>query len=233
MKQTHQLISGDFLYLVISQTKRTAQIGTCEDTSKVPNLKNGVVPSVADTMTICHIPRFIEDYRVIWLGYRAIAGLPKLRVIYIPKTLEQCRGDAFAYNPLLEEVIFEENSHLTTLSFFVFRQSPNIKRVILPKSVNQIGVYAFADMNSLESIYIHSFLHLSNDITNAFNNTNTDNLKIYVPSNYPYSEFAGVIVLPVLSPFIQITKLKIQKKIFFPFHTLIYNIIFCGSQNSQ
>ena len=192
---------GFFVYLVLSYQRRTAQIGNYTENSSAI-LQNGIVPSHAQTLTECYIPKEINGYKIIQLGYRALAGYPALKIIYVPNTLEYCAGDAFAYNPLLEEVIFEDNSQLKSLGFYAFFKCEKIKTIVIPKSVVRINGYSFGEMSSLERIYIQNlFVPHQNVSKSIFSNTNTENLQIFVPKNYLQSEFAGVPVHKNLSAF--------------------------------
>ena len=150
------------------------------------------------------MPSKIEQYTITEIGYRALAGLPKLQFIFIPSTIQRFKGDAFAFNHCLEEIIFEENSQLQSLSFYAFYECKAMKVVTIPKSVISILDHSFAAMDSLMNIYIQNCYYIDKDRANSmFEYTNCSKIKIFVPKNYPITQFAGVDVEKVLPPFYQ------------------------------
>ena len=211
-----------FVYLILSHHEKKATIGSTTDQTVVPPHHNGIVESKSESITVLHVPTKINDYTITALGYRALSGIPHLRLVYIPYTIQTFYGDALAYNYELEDIIFDENSRLTDLSFLPFSCCSKLRQIVLPKSVTNILQYAFANLTSITSIFIQNHL-FGRDYLHIFDNTDTNKLNIYVPKNYPFETFAGIPVKAVLSPFYQMKPVTCIRKTI----SLYYSLLVC------
>ena len=158
---------------------------------------NGIKSEYVDVIESIVVPRTYNNINIYRLEYRCFCFLPKLKNAFIPNTITELGGDTFLGCKCLESVIFEENMKLKSFNIFAFRLS-NITFIDIPNSVTELCRYTFADMQNLRVIYIHSYIEsISSEL---FVNTNTSNIKIYVPRDYPNKTILGVPILKVLNP---------------------------------
>lgn len=187
-------------YSVGSQTAATTNLSSLL-------YHNGVKDDYYETIETIIVPEYHNSLPVYKFGYRCFRAVPKLRTVYIPKTVKMFSGDTFYECSLLENVIFAPNSRLSHMSYYAFTKTA-IATITLPRSVRSITDISFAHMPNLKEVYIHSLM--KNDYTNLFKGTDITNLKIHVPSNYHYGAFAQVAVTKDLPPYVNI--LSIQQK---------------------
>ena len=222
---------SSFVYIIRSNTN-TIQIGTHISTPTnhtIPHHHNGVKEEAVSTLIECQIPSYINGRRVASLGYRALSNLSALQVIYIPYTIEKCNGDFLNSNSNLKNIIFEENSRLRELSFYAFYSCSKLETIVFPKSLGSLTRYSFSKMDSLKTIYIQNFM-IGQENIHLFDGTDTNKLKIYVPSNYGPDTFAGIKVLKTLSPYYPTRPITCVKKLFIPsFRPLFVYIRTCIS----
>ena len=101
--------------------------------------------------------------------------------IYNPKTITTIGGGAFCENKNFKNVIFEENSQLTTIGSGAFRDCPSLEKIILPPSVKEIQVAAFANFSQLSYlVYCGTTIFPNSNIIYPKNNTEILDLKIFV-----------------------------------------------------
>ena len=189
--------NGVFVYTVVSQEKHTVRIGNNSDIHH-----NGIDPLALNSLEYCRIPSSINGYSVVSLGYRAISHNSVIKYVYIPRSIEKLEGDGFPYLTNLEEIVFEENSQLVDISHHTFYGCQKLKTIVFPKSVTKQTGNLFGEIKGLKNIIIQSFLH-AEDKSN-FLSVDTSEIRIFVPSNYPYPDFAGVLVEKVLEPFYKV-----------------------------
>ena len=130
------------------------------------------------------------------LERRCFSRLYSLRTAFIPNSIIQLNHDIFSFCSKLESVVFEKDMKLKRLVNYMFYYT-NLTFIDIPSSVTLVDQYAFAHMNNLRVIYAHSLLKSH---SNAFENTNTSNIRIYAPLNYPEDNVLGIPVIKELTP---------------------------------
>ncbi len=79
-----------------------------------------------------------------------------LKSINIPKSVTEIENSAFNMCSSLETVSFEDNSQLKIIGASAFSGCSSIKVLVIPDSVEEIGVGGFAGLSSLEDLTIGS-----------------------------------------------------------------------------
>ena len=159
---------------------------------------NGIKSEYINVIESIVVPRTYENIKIYRLEYRCFSNLPKLKKAFIPNTITELGGDLFNLCYSLESVVFEENMKLKSLANHGFRCT-NLTFIDIPSSVNELRDRTFAEMKNLRVIYIHSYIKSIHSAT--FYNTNTENLKIFVPRDYPNETILGLPILKVLNPY--------------------------------
>ena len=80
----------------------------------------------------------------------------KITTLIIPETVEYIGEAAFCGMRNLQTLVFNGNSVLTSIGQYAFMNTGLLGTVILPDSVTNIGLYAFAYCESIENVYIGS-----------------------------------------------------------------------------
>lgn len=76
----------------------------------------------------------------------------------LPASVETIGGYAFYNNAYLEEILFPENSLLTSIERRGFYGASSVRELVIPDSVTSIGDQAFASCYSLNKIYLSSHI---------------------------------------------------------------------------
>lgn len=118
--------------------KRVQVIHTMEDSHYILNRANSFkIPKYIDI-----IPRgAFSDCNLKGIGGKVI----------IPKSVRYIEDGTF-YGSYIKEVVFENNSSLTSLGNSIFRECGYLRKVILPNSLKSIGDYVFHNCVALSSI---------------------------------------------------------------------------------
>ena len=142
-----------------------------------------------------HILEEIDNngqYQVASILVNAFCQMPTLETVYIPKTITTIGGGAFCENQNLKNVIFEENSQLTTIGSDAFRDCPSLEKIILPPSVKEIQVAAFANFSQLSYlVYCGTTIFPNSNLIYPKNNTEILDLKIFVVHGLYLNNYFG------------------------------------------
>ena len=157
---------------------------------------NGVLNSSDDSLVEAIIPAYVNDKKVICIGYKALRNLTNLETAFIPRTVKTMFGDTFVYCYKLTTVIFEENSELEKITLYTF-YCTGIHTITFPSTVKTIGSRCFYNCTNLKSIIIPGYLECNE--SDAFEGV-TQEVKIYVPTDYMWDTFGGKPVIKILPP---------------------------------
>ena len=114
----------------------------------------------------------------------------KLSKLIIPKEIEKITEKAFSF-PEINEIEFEEGSHLRDISGGECFSVRKCEKIVLPDSLEEIGDGAFAYSFDLKSIYIGKNVKHIGD--GAFYNTKLSEITIS-PDNEFYSYDDGMLI---------------------------------------
>ena len=140
-----QIING----IVYTITDQYAIVGG--DSTKQNN-------AIADETAIYKTKRIkleshVNGYIVLKIGSQAFSN-SNIEYIWIPNTVEVLQFDCLAYIDTLKTVIFEKDSHLTTLEQGVFHKSKNIEILSLPERIQSISQFALGGTN-IKTLYYY------------------------------------------------------------------------------
>ena len=96
----------------------------------------------------------VDLAEAICIGDEAFSGCSSIKEIIFPSGLCELGSSSFADCVELSEVIFDENSSLTSLNSYVFSGCKKMEVIDIPTSVTSIGFSAFSGCTSLKSIVI-------------------------------------------------------------------------------
>ena len=162
--------------------------------SNISKMHNGILDEFANIEELI-IPASFMSLPVTKLGYRSFRGLSQLKTVFVPKTIIAFHGDVFTSCKKLETVVFEKGSKLKTISIYAFYDT-SVKTLDIPSGVRSIGYGSFSINSNLMNIFINNFLVTSNigDPETMFDRISED-VKIYVPVNYPEETFCSKKVI--------------------------------------
>ncbi|MCL2860858.1 MAG: leucine-rich repeat protein [Firmicutes bacterium] len=100
-----------------------------------------------------HITSIVMPTSVTSIGTNAFNGTLNLTSIIIPASVTTIEGSAFQNTPNLRTLTFAENSELTNISGLAFAGS-GLDFIIIPPSVNTIGIQAFLWWTSSQTIFV-------------------------------------------------------------------------------
>ena len=113
-------------------------------------------------------------------GYGAFQNT-QITSITIPGSLERVEGNVFNANRQLQSITFSEG--VKVIEGFAFEYSPNIKTVVIPSTVTQVGFRALGQGQSMTDIYCYA--DPENLEFSTGNNSNLNaNTKLHVPAEY-------------------------------------------------
>ena len=170
-------------YLVLTKESETYKIGT-DDNTKSSALK-------VQTKNVV-IPNYFSGFPVTIIGKYAFKGNTNIESVFIPSNIIEIRFDAFAQNPNLKSVNFSRNSHLKTIGRGFLYDCPQLKNVILPKTVNYIDVF-FMGKTNLDDFYycgINQFTETT--IFESDTGVETHPKIFHVSENYAYSSIGKI-----------------------------------------
>lgn len=114
-----------------------------------------------DSILIPHGVAYIGDYAFAGTSYSFLNGNPRFTSIVIPNTVSYLGKGAFSYCTNLEQVVFEENSLITSFAFDnvseqsgVFAGCVRLTSINLPQNLLNLGDYTFFGCKSLTTIDI-------------------------------------------------------------------------------
>lgn len=114
-----------------------------------------------DSISIPHGVAYIGDYAFAGTSYSFLNGNPRFTSIVIPNTVSYLGKGAFSYCTNLEQVVFEENSLITSFAFDnvseqsgVFAGCVGLTSINLPQNLLNLGDYTFFGCESLTTIDI-------------------------------------------------------------------------------
>ena len=100
------------------------------------------------------------------INYMSLANCKSLESITLPASVKEIGMSAFENCHLLEEVVFEENSSLTTIGNGAFYSCHELQHITLPEGVTEIGKLAFYACTYLNEVELPASVQALGD--NAF-----------------------------------------------------------------
>ena len=144
------------------------------------------------------LPRQNNGIQVYGTGYRSLMAIQSLKTVVVPNTYKYIDHDSFQECNSLESVVFEDGIDLEMIGHWLLVNT-NITTFTFPASVKSIYLPStFRGCKNLKSIYYRGMMKI-NDGINAFKDV-SDDMKIYVRRDYPYSEISGRKVTKILTP---------------------------------
>ena len=184
-------IFGNYKYTIINSeqvffgdaSKQRDCAAAIVDWSKIE--QNVVIPSHANDGN--------KEYEVVTIVSNVFCNYDFLiKTIFIPYTVETINARAFCNIKYLEEVMFEENSKLKTLSYEVFHNCVNLKRIILPPSLKNMSYGVFGYFVNLSEIhYCGRTIFNRKDLVYPKTGANYSHLKIFVVFGLYKSKYFG------------------------------------------
>ena len=116
------------------------------------------------------------------IGARGFYDARYLTKIEIASSVTSIGTHAFCKASNLTAVIFEENSHLTTIGDFAFSNAVSLTSIYIPKGVLEIGSYAFHNATSLGTVVFETGSQLTTIREHAFYSA-TSLKRIVIPNN--------------------------------------------------
>ena len=206
------------LYSIISQRKRTARTGYDYETHALPPdtaLTNLVIPSQVKINE--------KFYIVTEIGPNSFQDCISITSIFIPTTVEIIRSQAFYRLRECTTLTFGENSRLKVIEYDAFYDfykiqsivftgnclktighaafafaNQNLKELVFPQSLREIGTSALAGLERIENIYYCGNGEFNENIFQSLNVNDTQtnpNVQIHVTLNYQYTKFAGKTII--------------------------------------
>ena len=205
-------MSNYFQFGIFNLTRlssRTCAIGTVNDNQE----GNGLVERTKTQETIIIIPSYAKDesgklFRVVETNKYCFRGCSSIESVTLPDTLIKIGYDSF-YDTSIESLVipssvttlssaafstmkkaktitFQPGPKVSTLKWATFANCNLLTTIILPPSIKFID-YGFNRSVALKSVYYCG----SHDLSSADMQWSTDNVVIYVTSNYRQSKFGG------------------------------------------
>ena len=117
-----------------------------------------------------------------------------MRTIYLPKNVEYAFWDSFSYCDNLENIYFEEDSHLFYVYSGFIYSNKKIKHIRIPKSISLVPTYLSLGGNiNIQTVTYCGLAKFPNFTFSRWEHW--DELycpkSIYVMENYPYDNFGG------------------------------------------
>ena len=103
------------------------------------------------------IPSMYNGKQVIEISDYSLMEVRKIKKVFIPSTISKIGCSAFAYCSSMTEMIFAENSQLSTISSHAFYYS-GLVSIVLPEGLNTLEAAAFHSCKNLKEITIPSTL---------------------------------------------------------------------------
>lgn len=125
---------------------------------------------------------FAFDSKLQIIAYSAFAN-SDLQSLHLPSTLMIIGPSAFANNPLLTEVVFEDNSQLQHIGDEAFKKAVSLLEINLPSNLQTIGRQAFYQSGLTGIIGIPASVNSIGDGAFALNN-NLDVFEVTNSDNY-------------------------------------------------
>ena len=137
-----------------------------------------VIPKEYNGIPVTSIARYA-------FGYGDLDVVPIIpKKIVIPNTITKIEDYAFSafYGGSISEIVFEENSKLTTIGYEAFSRCDNLSSINIPSSVISIGDYAFSDCTNLSTVTFRDNSQLESIGSYAFSDC-TNLSSITIPSS--------------------------------------------------
>ena len=148
-------------------------------------MHNAINSENIDSVKDVKLESYIDGYIVLSIGKNAFSH-SKIELIWIPKTVEILGYDSLAHCPL-KTVIFEKESHLTTMDRGVFYSDTNFEVIYLPERLQSVGPYVF-EKSSIKNVYYYGMFTIEGSY--IFHHTFESYPEhLYVCSNAPFSYF--------------------------------------------
>ena len=165
-------------YLIFTEENGTYKIGTDNFTNR-----NALKKSVKDIV----IPNYYLGIPVTIIGMYSFNYDSTIESVFIPSNILEIRYDAFAHNPNLKSFVFARNSTLKTIGRGFVYDCRKLKKIILPKTLESIGLY-FIGNSLLDDVYICGFNELTEPtMFESDSGTMTYPRRVHVSIDYGYS----------------------------------------------
>jgi hypothetical protein len=133
----------------------------------LPASKGLVFEAIADGYSLAGIGTCTDDFLIIPAMYNgkpvveisasALVGIKTFKKVFIPSTVSKIGSMAFSNCYAMAEVIFAENSRLSTISAHAFYNS-GLVSIVLPEGLNTLEDAAFHSCKNLKEITNNSNL---------------------------------------------------------------------------
>ena len=121
------------------------------------------------------------------LGYSCFAKCDNLKNIYIPSSVEEI-DNSFSELESLEEIEFEEGINLKELNGFW--RCPKLGKIEIPSSVTSIGLDAFSECQGLKKVVLPKDLE---EICEFRDCPNIETIESYIKEPFPIKAFDDVV----------------------------------------
>ena len=138
-------------YLVFSLESGNYKVGTGKEAAS-----NGLSKNVKEVI----IPNYFLKIPVTIIGYHSLNWNAIIESIFIPSNIVEIQTDAFAHDDNLKSVIFAMNSSLKVIERGFAYDCPIMKKIILPRSLNYVGVFLLGE-TQLDDVYYCGFNELN------------------------------------------------------------------------
>lgn len=120
-----------------------------------------------------NLPESIEE-----IGIGAFSNCYNLKSIHIPKKVEVLNGTFYGCIGI-EEITFDQDSNLKLIRGYIWGNGPNFRNIILPNSLEEIGIHGLAISKTVETI---TFLSTTPPLLDSIERRrNYDDVIFYVP----------------------------------------------------
>ncbi len=126
--------SGAYSYVILD-----------DDTAKITKY-NGTEPVVE-----LKIPSSLDDYTVTVIGKEAFKDVQTITVVRTPDTLTKIEDYAFA-NSSVKKALMNRSPLLTEIGAYAFSECKNLVQTDMPKSLENLGTYAYYYCDSLKIV---------------------------------------------------------------------------------
>ena len=170
-------------YLIFTLDSGTYKIGTGGEPSS-----NGLSQNVKNVV----IPNYYLKIPVTKLGYHSLNWNSVIESIYIPSNIVEIQTDAFAHDKNLKSVIFAKNSSLKVIERGFAYNCPQLKKIILPGSLNSVGLF-FLGLDYLDDVYYCGFNELKETtMFESDSGVKTHPQRIHILMNYGFSSIGKI-----------------------------------------
>ncbi len=154
MKEKVEILNGEIMF-----TGSEKEIDWAKDLgiNKMIRIENGVLLSDNDNLSILSEDgTFTVPSTVTTIGEGAFAQVEGIKKVIIPYTVKEIAKNAFYNNPSIEliEIQTKGNQGLEKIGVNAFYNCTNLREVILPETVKDVGQSAFENCTNLSNVVL-------------------------------------------------------------------------------